>query len=157
MNTLDKTDWLILRAVQADGKLSSQDIAEQVGMSAAACWRRLKALESAGTIKAYRAIVDRARIDLEICAFVNVSINQRYKKVLNEVESALSTRPEIMECYATTGDSDFTLKVVARDIDDYNQFLKTFLFELPGVGQVRSSIALSEIKYTTEYPVSQHL
>ena len=122
-------------------------------MSSATCWRRIKALEKNGVISGYSAQLDRRALGFEVCAFVNVSIESRYSQVVDDIQNALVARPEVLECYATTGESDFTLRVVAKSIEDYDQFLNKFLFELPAIGQVRSSIALREIKQTTLLPL----
>ncbi len=150
---IDEIDRKILAAIQSKGRLSAQELADATGISAATCWRRLKTLEDAGIIKAYRAILDREKIGLAVIAFVHLTIARQYANVVAAIEKKIRARPEVLECYATTGDADFTLRVIARDIADYDRFLQTFLLELPEVGQVRSSIALREIKETTELPI----
>ncbi len=150
----DDTDRKILAALQENCRQSAQELADATGLSAATCWRRLKALEDSGVIKAYRAILDRARAGYAVTAFVNVMIERQYTNVIEEIENKIRARPEVLECYATTGDADFTLRVVARDIEDYDRFLQKFLLELPEIGQVRSSIALREVKVTTVLPVA---
>jgi len=150
---LDDADRKILAALQRQCKLSAQELADATGISSATCWRRVKSLEDAGVIKAYRAILDREKIGLAVTAFVHVTIERQYANVVAAIEKKIKARPEVLECYATTGDADFTLRVIAKDIADYDRFLQTFLLELPEVGQIRSSIALREIKETTELPL----
>jgi DNA-binding Lrp family transcriptional regulator len=150
---LDNTDRKILTALQRQCRMSAQELAEATGISQATCWRRLKALEESGVVKGYRAILDREKIGLAVIAFVNVTIERQHAKAVSEIEKKIRARPEVLECYATTGDADFTLRIVARDISDYDRFLQKFLLELPEVRQVRSSIALREIKETTELPL----
>lgn len=150
----DAQDLKILAILQERCRLSSQELSEAANLSPATCWRRMRTLEECGIISAYRAILDRQVLGLAVCAFVHVSINRQYSEVVGEFERKMMLRPEVLECYATTGDADFTLRVVAKDIADYDRFLQEFLFELPGVGQVRSSIALREIKQTTELPLT---
>ncbi|MCB2113985.1 MAG: Lrp/AsnC family transcriptional regulator [Parvularculaceae bacterium] len=150
---IDEIDRKILRALQRQCRQSAQELSEATGISAATCWRRLKALEESGVIKDYRAILDREKIGIAVTAFVHVTIERQFAKIVSEIEKKIRARPEVLECYTTTGDADFTLRVVARDIADYDRFLQTFLLELPEVGQVRSSIALREIKETTELPL----
>lgn len=150
---IDEIDQKILRVLQRRCRLSAQELAEATGISAATCWRRLKALEESGVIKDYRAILDREKIGMAVTAFVHVSIERQFTKVVSAIEKKMRARPEVLECYATTGDADFTLRVVARDIVDYDRFLQTFLQELPEIGQIRSSIALREVKETTELPL----
>ncbi|NJO34978.1 MAG: Lrp/AsnC family transcriptional regulator [Rhodospirillales bacterium] len=150
---IDGQDRKILGALQRRCRVSAQELAEQVNVSAATCWRRWKSLEDGGVIEGYRAILNRERLGFAVCAFVHVSIDRQYSEVVGELYEKIKRRPEVLECYATTGDADFTLRVVARDIADYDRFLQDFLFELPGVGRVRTSIALREIKQTTELPL----
>ncbi|MEE2693140.1 MAG: Lrp/AsnC family transcriptional regulator [Pseudomonadota bacterium] len=150
---MDEQDRKILAALQKHCRVSAQELSEETGVSPATCWRRWRALEEAGVIEGYRALLNRERLGLAVCAFVHVSIDRQYSEVVSGLYEKIKRRPEVLECYATTGDADFTLRVVARDIADYDRFLQDFLFELPGVGQVRSSIALREIKQTTELPV----
>ena len=150
---LDRQDRQILQALQKHCRISAQELSEKVNMSSATCWRRIKALEKSGVISGYAAQLDRRALGFEVCAFVNVSIESRYSNVVDDIQQALIERPEVLECYATTGEADFTLRVVAKSIEDYDQFLNKFLFELPAVGQVRSSIALREIKQTTLLPL----
>lgn len=152
-NSLTDADRRILAALQKDCRLSAQALAEAAGLSAATCWRRVNALEAAGYIRGFRAILDREKSGFAVTAYVHVSIERQYANVVAEIERKIRQRPEVLECYATTGDADFTLRVVARDIADYDRFLQKFLLELPEVGQVRSSIALREIKETTELPI----
>lgn len=153
MENLDEADRKILSALQRHCRLSAQELSEATGISSATCWRRLKALEEGGVIRGYRAILDREKLGLAVIAFVHVTIERQYAKAVAEIEKKIRTRPEVLECYATTGDADFTLRIVARDIADYDRFLQKFLLELPEVRQVRSSIALREIKATTELPL----
>lgn len=151
---MDDIDKRILSVLQECGRMSAQELAEAAAVSSSAtCWRRLKSLEEAGYITGYRAILERRKLGYNVCAFVHLSIERQYKNIIAEIEAKILERPEVQECYATTGDSDFTLRVIAKDIDDYDAFMQKFLFELPGVSQIRSNIALREIKQTTEIPV----
>lgn len=153
VSELDDTDRRILAALQRQGRLSAQELAEAAGASPATCWRRLKALEEAGIVKGYAALLDREKLGLAVVAFVHVTIERQYAKAVAEIEKKIRTRTEVIDCYATTGDADFTLRVVVHDIADYDRFLQTFLLELPEVRQVRSAIALREIKATTALPL----
>lgn len=150
---ISSQDLALLNALQQDCRRSTQEVAHAASMSSATAWRRQRALEERGVIKGYRAILDREKLGFAVSAFVHVTIERQFANVIAEIEKKIRARPEVMECYATTGDADFTLRVVARDIADYDRFLQKFLAELPGVGQVRSSIALREIKSTTELPL----
>lgn len=151
---LDDMDRRILRAIQDKGKLSAQDLADETGHgSPATCWRRLKSLEETGFVRGYRAEIDRRKAGYHVCAFVHLTIERQHKELIQKIEQKILSRPEVLDCYMTTGDSDYTLRVVAKDIDDYERFIQTFLFELQGVSHVRSSIALREVKQTNAVPV----
>ena len=151
--TIDKQDRALLKVLQEQCRISAQELAERVNMSPATCWRRQKSLEKKGVLRGYHAQLDRRALGFEICAFVNISIERRYSKVTDKFQEALLQRPEVLECYATTGESDYTLRVVAKNIEDFDRFLHDFLFQLPEIGQVRSSIAVREIKQTTLLPL----
>lgn len=150
---LDQTDRKILAALQRQCRLSAQELSEATGISSATCWRRLKALEDSGVILGYRAILNRVKVGLAVTAFVHVTIERQHAKAVAEIEKKIRARPEVLDCHATTGDADFTLRIVARDIADYDRFLQKFLLELPEVRQVRSSFALRDVKETTELPL----
>lgn len=150
---IDAQDRRILELLQANARVSTQEIADYAATSPATAWRRQRALEERGVIKKYCAILDREKLGFAVSAFVHLSIERQNPQVIAEIEARVKKRPEILECFATTGDADYTLRVVARDIADYDRFMQEFLFNLPGVGQVRSSIALRETKYTTDLPL----
>ena len=151
---LDKTDRRILDILQADGRMTNQDIAEQVGVSAAACWRRMRALEKSGVISRYTALLDRRSLDLNFCIFVHVSLSRHETRNVENFVNAIVERQEVLECHATTGDADFMLKVITADIEEYDRFLEDFVFKLPGIAQIRSNITLREIKSDTRLPVN---
>jgi len=155
---MDGTDHKILKVLQGDGRLSNQALAHAVGISTAACWRRVKALEETGIITGYRALLDRSKAQLNLCAFVHVTLARHVQESTSSFESAIRDRPEVMECFATTGDADFILRVVTTNIESLDRFLEDFLFALPQIAQVRSNIALRELKFDTVLPLelSQH-
>lgn len=150
---MDRTDLKILQALQDNGKLSNQHLSEQIGISTAACWRRVRALEDSGTIERYTALLNRADMGLNLCAFVHVTLARHIKENTVPFEEAIKSRPEVMECFAVTGDSDFILRVVTADIETLDRFLENVLFALPQISQVKSNIALREIKLTTALPL----
>ncbi|MEM1103986.1 MAG: Lrp/AsnC family transcriptional regulator [Pseudomonadota bacterium] len=153
IDDIDAQDRRVLAALQGNCRMSTQELAEKTHMSPATSWRRVRALEERGIIKTYSAILDRRRLGYAIRAFAYVSIDRAFGAVVEEIASKIAARPEVLECYATTGDADFTLHVVAKDIEDYDRFLSGFLLNLKGVGQVRSSIALRAVKETTALPL----
>ena len=150
---MDRTDTKILSTLQRDGRLSNQGLADQVGISAAACWRRVRALEEEGVITGYAAILDRRRVNLNLCAFVHVTLSRHVQESTISFEEAILGRSEVLECFATTGDADFILRVVTESIESLDQFLEDFLFALPQISQVRSNIALRELKFETALPL----
>ena len=154
MESLDKLDIRILSVLQVDGRISNQQLAERVNTSAASCWRRVRALESSGVIGRYAAVVDSEKVGFELCAFAQITMVRHVSIDVKQIEAAIIAQPEVLECYATTGDSDFLLRVVTGDIASYDRFLETFIFSLPGIGQVRSNIALREIKYEVALPLN---
>jgi DNA-binding Lrp family transcriptional regulator len=146
---MDRTDLKILDALQQDGRLSNQALADHVGISTAACWRRVRALEEDGVIQCYAALLNRSKLGLNLCAFVHISLARHVQESTIAFEEAVMVRPEVLECFATTGDADFILRVVTTSIETLDKFLEEFLFGLPQVSQVRTNIALRELKLST--------
>ena len=154
---MDRTDIRILDTLQGNGRISNQSLAETVGVSTAACWRRVRALEESGVIEGYAALLSRPKVGLNLCAFVHVTLARHVKESTTPFEEAIMERPEVMECFATTGDADFILRVVTASIDSLDKFLAEFLFALPQISQVRSNIALRELKLNTALPLLPEL
>lgn len=151
---MDRTDIRILDILQQDGRISNQALADRVGISTAACWRRVRALEECGVIAGYAAILNRKQVNLELCAFVHVSLSRHVQESTKSFERAILERPEVLECFATTGDADFILRVVTASIESLDTFLEECLFALPQISQVRSHIALRELKFDTALPIT---
>ncbi len=149
---LELKDRRILAEFQGDSRLTMQELAERVGMSSSACWRRVKALEEAGVIDRYAVIVDTRKAGFGLSSIVHVSLARHEQKNVDNFIGEVLRHPEILECFATSGEADFHLRVVVEDIDAYNEFLDDFIFKLPGVSQVRSNIVLKEIKADTALP-----
>jgi len=150
---MDKTDIGILRALQEDGRASAQQLSEQVGLSTAPVWRRVKALEAAGVILGYSAQVDRTKVGLQGCMFAQISLERHSVSTVENFERSVRNAPEILECYAVTGDSDFLLKILVESPEAYDRFLHRFLFNLPGIRQTRTIVALREIKHEVRLPL----
>lgn len=149
---LEPRDRRILAELQRDSRVTMQQLAGRVGMSASACWRRVKALENDGVINRYAVIVDTKKAGFGLSSMVNVSLARHEQKNVDNFIREVSRHPEVLECFATTGEADFHLRVVVADMDAYNRFLDEFIFKLPGVSQVRSNIVLKEIKTDTALP-----
>jgi Lrp/AsnC family transcriptional regulator, leucine-responsive regulatory protein len=148
-----EADRKLLRLVQADARISNQDLAERAGMSASACWRRVKLLEEAGVISGYPAIVDADAVGLAFTAIVHVTLTRHETSQTAAFVARIGDRPEVLECLSTTGEADYHLRVVCRDKDAYNAFLEDFLFRLPAVAHVRTNLILKEIKSTRQLPI----
>jgi DNA-binding Lrp family transcriptional regulator len=150
---LDRVDRRILSALQRDARIANQDLADQVGISASACWRRVRLLESAGVIQRYAAVLDPVRLGLPVSILINVSLEKQGEKALQVFESAVADWPEVMECYLMTGDADYLLRVVVADLAAYEQFLMRKLTRIPGIASIRSSFALRAVRRRTELPI----
>ena len=150
---LDAKDRRILAELQRDSRLTMQELAERTGMSSSACWRRVRSLEEAGIIDRYAVIVNARKAGFGLSSIVHVSLARHEQKHVDNFVREVSRHPEILECFATSGEADFHLRVVVEDIDAYNRFLDDFIFRLPGVSQVRSNIVLKEIKADTALPL----
>jgi len=149
---LEAKDQRLLFELQRDSRLTMQELADRTGMSTSACWRRVKALELNGVISRYAVIVDAKKAGFELSSMVHVSLARHEQKNVDNFIREVSRHPEVLECFATSGEADFHLRVVVEDMDAYNTFLDDFVFRLPGVSQVRSNIVLKEIKADTALP-----
>lgn len=150
---LDDQDRQILRLLQSDCRISNADLADQVGMSASACWRKTRSLEETGLISGYRADVSSLAAGLNFQALVHVQLARHNPEHLAKFISAISARREVLECYATTGQADYHLRILCQDISAYNDFLEGFLFQLPAVKSAQTNVVLKEIKRSNEVPV----
>ena len=150
---IQQADRLILEALQQDGRISNQDLAERANMSASACWRRVRALEEGGVIERYTAIVDPEAVGLSFHAMVHVVLSRHQAGHVEAFIKAVMTRPEVLDCFATTGDADYHLRVRCRDLAAYNKFLEDFLFALEGVSTVKTNLILRQLKHETRVEV----
>lgn len=151
---LDKFDVLILTELQADARLTNTELAQRVGLSAAPCWRRVRALEEAGFIKGYRAEIDRHKIGLGVLAFVRLDANRNTGEVTRELEEAIRKIPEIVSCHYISGAGTFELQVVTRDLDSFSQFARQVLINLPNVKDIHTSFSLGEVKASSRLPLT---
>jgi DNA-binding Lrp family transcriptional regulator len=150
---LDKFDLAILRELQADGRLSNAELAARVGLSAAPCWRRVRALEEAGFITGYRAILDRQKIGLGVLAFVRLDAERNSGEVTRALEDAIRRIPEIIACHYISGTGTFELQVVSRDLASFSAFARDVLLNLPNVKDVHTSFSLGEVKADGALPL----
>ena len=150
---LDAIDRRILVLLQANARLTNAELAEQVGISPSPCWRRVRALEEAGVIARYVTLLSPEVAGLPVSVFVSVSLEKQIEPALEVFQRAVRARPEVMECYLMTGDSDYLLRVVVSDLAAYERFLMDHLTRIPGVASIRSSFALKQVKYSTALPL----
>jgi DNA-binding Lrp family transcriptional regulator len=149
---LGTKDRLLLAELQRDSRQTTQELADKVGMSTSATWRRIKSLEESGIIDRYAVIVNPRKAGFGLASMVHISLARHEQANVENFIREVLRHPEVLECFATSGEADFHLRVVVEDIDAYNRFLDDFIFRLPGVSQVRSNIVLKEIKADTALP-----
>ncbi|MDC7713697.1 Lrp/AsnC family transcriptional regulator [Vogesella sp. LYT5W] len=154
MTALDKMDVAIADRLQQDGRLSNARLAEQLALSEASCWRRQRRLEETGVIEGYKAILNRRKLGIGVMAFVQIVCTQHSEEVTAAFERIIQACPNVLACHNTTGEADFLLQVVARDLDDYSRFVEKVLRKLPGVLSIRSNISLREMKVTNKLPIT---
>ena len=151
--TLNLTDRRILAELQRDSRISNQDLADAVGVSASACWRRVRALEEAGLIRGYVALVDGEKVGLEFSAILHITLERHEKAHVDQFIHAMSARAEVLDLFATAGEADYHLRVLCADKAAYNRFLDDFLFRLPGIAHVRTNLILKDLKSTQTLPI----
>lgn len=155
MEKLDKFDLAILHALQADGRLTNAELASRVGLSAAPCWRRVRALEQAGYILGYRAELDRRKVGLGVLAFVRLDAERNTGDATRALEEAIRRLPEVISCHYISGNGTFELQVVAQDLDSFSRFALQSLINLPNVKDLHTSFSLGEVKAAAPLPLSQ--
>lgn len=149
---LDALDRQILAQLQADGRMSNQELSERIGLSPSPCLRRLRHLEAEGVIQRYVALVDPEAVGLGVTAFVRVRLDQQDDRHLEVFEAAVADFPEVMECYLMTGEADYQLRVLVGSLGEFEDFLRRRLTRIAGVAQVTSSFALRPVVYKTALP-----
>ena len=150
---LDKYDRAILEALQRDGRMSNVQLAASVNLSESACLRRVRALEEAGMIDGYVALVNQTRAGLGGNVLVHIGLHREEQSELAAFEAAVRNIPEVMECYLMTGEFDYLLRVVVADMADFERLHKEALTRLPGVARVNSSVAIRTVQKKTELPL----
>ena len=150
---MDDADRRILRAVQKQPDLTMRELGEITGLSHTPCWRRLKKLQDEGHIVGRRYILDAQKLGFEVIAFCFVRLNAHSRDTLEQFEKAVRNVPEVVQCYSTTGDHDYILKVLARNVRDYEKTIKHKILQLPHVSFISTSLSLSEVKNTLDVPV----
>ena len=143
---LDNYDKIILNALQNNGRLSNQELADQIGLSPSACLRRFKALEESGIILGYRTILDAKALGLDLMALIHISMDKHTKERFSEFEEEVQALPNVLECLLITGQAaDYQLKVVVKDLEAYQDLLLNHLTQIKGVSGVHTSFVLRKV------------
>ncbi len=151
---LDRYDRHILRVLQEDGRISNQDLADRIGLSPSPCLRRVRALEEAGLIAGYRALLDAKALGLSLMALIHISMDRHTPERFENFEAQIGAIPEVMECLLITGQAaDYQLKVVVKDMDAYQALLLDRITRIDGVSGVHSSFILRRVVDKTALPV----
>jgi DNA-binding Lrp family transcriptional regulator len=150
---LDRLDCRILDELQSDARISNQELAQRVGLSAAPCWRRLRRLQEEGFIAGYATLLCAPAIGLPIQAYALVSLENHHPQTVRQFDQLVRERPEVLECHSMSGPNDYLLRIVAASMEAYEQFLSTRVLQLPGVRSVNTSFVLRTKKFTTRLPV----
>ena len=150
---IDAKDWELLAYLQNHARASNVELANAVHLSPSPCLARVRKLEKSGLIRRYVTLLDPLKIGLTVSVFIQVRLEKQVEPALNAFEKAMGERPEVMECYLMTGDADYLLRVVVSDVQALERFIVDFLSRVPGVGNIKSSFALKQVKYQTALPL----
>ena len=153
IDRIDRIDRRILEELQRNGRIPNSDLAARVGLSESACLRRVRTLEAEGYIERYAAILNLAKLGMDMSLLVRITLKSQIDRELRAFEAAVKCVPEVVECYLTTGGSDYVLRVVARSAADIERIHGEVLTKLPGVARVESSFVLREVVRTASVPV----
>lgn len=149
----DAIDHRILEALQDNGRMTNQELANLIGLSPSPCLRRVRQLESDGVIERYVALINPAAMGLLVTAFIRVRLDQQDDRHLAEFEAAVADFPEVMECYLMTGEADYQLRVLVKSLEAFEDFLRHRLTRVRGIANVTTSFALRPVIYKTALPV----
>lgn len=151
---LDDIDRRIVQALQADGRMSNQDLAEKVGLSPSPCARRVRLLEEAGVIEGYVAVVNQDKLGLPVSVFASIKLERQREEELDRFATAVSRWPEVADCYLMTGARDYLLRIIVADLAAYERFLKDKLTRLDNIASIETSFALGKVKRSFAVPVT---
>jgi Lrp/AsnC family leucine-responsive transcriptional regulator len=150
---LDKVDKSMLRALQADGRLSNVELARKISLSPPAAHARLRRLEKDGYIRQYTAVVDREKAGYDLLCFIHISLQMHQVTQVEKFREATRKMPEVLECHHITGEYDYLLKVVLRNRKDLERFVVDKLTPIPGVARIHTSLVFTEVKSTMALPL----
>ncbi len=151
---LDAIDLRILSALQQDGRLTNQELADKVGLSPSPCLRRVRRLERDGFIRAYRAVLDREAVGLGLTVFVDIKVEKHSRDNAKALQDTLAIMPEVVACHMVSGTADFIVEIVVPDLKAYERLLTEKLLTLPMVGDIRSNFALTQVKSDAALPLA---
>ena len=154
---LDAIDLKIIHILQESAKISNAELAQRIGLTPSPCLSRVRALERAGVIRRYVALVEPISVGLPISVFIHVALERQVDRSLELFESAMQDQAEVMECYLMTGDSDYLIRVLVPDISTLEHFIVDKLSKIAGVSNIKSSFALKQVKYKTALPMASQL
>ncbi len=149
---MDRIDNSLIRQLQKDGRLTNQELSERVSLSPSPCLRRVRKLEESGIITGYTAIVDNQKCGFLIKVFISVRLEKHTEDIVADFEAGIQELDEVLACYLISGSRDYLLQVVAKDLDDYQHFLRKKLRQVPGIGQLESNFVMEKIKKTALLP-----
>ncbi|HEY6483575.1 MAG TPA: Lrp/AsnC family transcriptional regulator [Steroidobacteraceae bacterium] len=151
---LDRLDRRILDELQADARVSNQELAKRVGLSPAPCWRRLRRLEEEGFIAGYVTLLHGPAVGLPILAYALVSLENHHPETVREFDQLVNERPEVLECHSMSGPNDYLLRIVAASMEAYERFMSAHVLQIRAVRSVNTSFVLRTKKFTTRLPVA---
>jgi Lrp/AsnC family transcriptional regulator len=152
---VDAIERRILDVLQRDASLSAAEVAARVGLATTTCWRRIQQLEQRGVIRQRVALLDRSMLGLDVVVFVQVRLSTQGRDAIAQFDKAIRDRPEVLDCYTLTGEWDFCLRIVTRDMKEYEAFFLDHLSKIPNVQSVNSSIAVTVVKESTVLPLAR--
>jgi Lrp/AsnC family transcriptional regulator, leucine-responsive regulatory protein len=150
---MDAKDFQIVRALQSSGRLSNQELAERVNLSPSPCLRRLRLLEARGVITGYTALVDAKAYGLHVMAYLQISLERHEREAVQQFETKIRDCDEVLECHLLTGEADYLLRVLVKDLDAYEAFVRRRLHSIPGISKISTSLVYGAIKQTQIFPV----
>lgn len=153
MHDIDPIDLRIVAALQQDGRMTVQDLAARVGLSPSPCARRVRLLEEAGIITGYVALIDQGKIGLPISVFASIKLERQREEDLDRFAQAVARWSEVADCYLMTGQRDYLMRIIVKDIEAYERFLKEKLTRLDNISSIESSFALGQVKRSHVLPI----
>ncbi len=150
--TLDDIDYKIIHELQNEGRLTNQALSDRVGLSPSPCLKRLKALEKSGYITGYTALIDQKRYGLPVTIFLRIKLGNHTEEAVKNFEHSIRHIDAVQDCYLITGDADYLLRVIVKDLDDYESLVRQRLQRIPAVSSIDSSVTFGTVKQSYIYP-----